>query len=200
MSLAAVVVAVLGVPAGPVPGSTQGQAAKGMAKGVPDLSVVELQVRLDRAGFSPGEIDGRPGANTERDPLAIADYGPLHTADGKRSFEIETLRPQGDFLVARFAGIADRNAAETLRNTELYVARDRFPDVDGDSEFYVADLVGLKARDRAGAALGEIVAVHNFGAGDLIELKLTDVRDTVLLAFSDAGRARGRSCGRYGDD
>ncbi|HVG51287.1 MAG TPA: ribosome maturation factor RimM [Xanthobacteraceae bacterium] len=119
------------------------------------------------------------------DPLAIADYGPLQTADGKRSFEIETLRPQGEFLVARLKGVADRNAAELLRNLELYVSRDQFPDIEDDGEFYVADLVGLKARDRAGASLGEIVAVHNFGAGDLIELRLIDARDTVLLAFSD---------------
>jgi len=120
------------------------------------------------------------------DPLAVAGYGPLETADGKRSVEIERLRPQGEFLVAHLKGVPDRNAAELLRNVELYVARDRFPDIEESDEFYIADLVGLQAVDKAGAALGEIVAVHNFGAGDLIELKAAGVRDTILLPFSDA--------------
>jgi 16S rRNA processing protein RimM len=120
------------------------------------------------------------------DPLAIADYGPLETQDGRRSFEIERLRPQGEFLVAHLKGVPDRNAAETLRNVELYVSRDKFRDIDEGDEFYIADLVGLTACDRGGAALGEIVAVHNFGAGDLIELKLNGARETLLLPFSDA--------------
>jgi 16S rRNA processing protein RimM len=120
------------------------------------------------------------------DPLAIADYGVLETQDGRRSFEIETLRPQGDFLVARLAGVSDRNAAEALRNIDLYVSRNKFPDIVVDDEFYVADLVGLAACDPAGATIGEVVGVHNFGAGDLIELKLTAARDTLLLPFSEA--------------
>jgi 16S rRNA processing protein RimM len=118
--------------------------------------------------------------------MAVKSYGPLETQDGKRSFEIERLRPQGEFLVAHLKGVPDRNAAETLRNVELYVARDRFPDIGESDEFYIADLVGLAAVDKNGAALGDVVAVHNFGAGDLIELKLADARDTVLLPFSDA--------------
>jgi 16S rRNA processing protein RimM len=120
------------------------------------------------------------------DPLAVKGYGPLETEDGKRSFEIERLRPQGEFLVAHLKGVPDRNMAETLRNVELYVARDRFPRIEESGEFYIADLVGLTAVDKNDAAIGDIVAVHNFGAGDLIELKLTDVRDTLLLPFSDA--------------
>jgi 16S rRNA processing protein RimM len=120
------------------------------------------------------------------DPLALLDYGPLESADGKHRFEIEALRPQGEFLVAHLKGVADRNAAEPLRNVELYVSRDQFPEIEGTDEFYIADLVGLKAVDANDTAVGEIVAVHNFGAGDLIELKLADVRETVLLPFSDA--------------
>src|SRR3954467_5355130 len=106
------------------------------------------------------------------DPLAVADYGTLESDDGKHKLEIETLRPAKDFLVARFKGIADRNAAERLRNIDLYVARDRLPLIDADDEFYITDLVGLAAHDPSGARIGEVVAVQNFGAGDLIELKL----------------------------
>jgi 16S rRNA processing protein RimM len=120
------------------------------------------------------------------DPLAVADYGPFETEDGRRTFEIERLRPQGEFLVAHLKGVPDRNVAETLRNTDLYVPRDRLPDIDESDEFYFADLVGLTVCDKTGATIGEIVGVHNFGAGDLIELKLTGERETLLLPFSDA--------------
>jgi 16S rRNA processing protein RimM len=120
------------------------------------------------------------------DPYAIADYGVLQSQDGARRFEIESLRPASDFFVARVKGVADRDGAEKLRNLELYVPRDRFPEIEADDEFYYTDLVGLAAVDRAGATLGEIVAVHNFGAGDLLEVRLTGVRDTVLLPFTEA--------------
>jgi len=120
------------------------------------------------------------------DPLAIADYAPLESADGKRVLNIESLRPQGEFLVARIEGVKDRNAAEALRNIELYVPRGRLPEIEEDDEFYIADLIGLQAFDKDGAVLGEVVAVHNFGAGDLIELKPAKGGDTILLPFSDA--------------
>ena len=118
------------------------------------------------------------------DPLAIAEYGVLETADGARVIEIESLRPARDFLVARIKGIATRESAEALRNVELFVPRDRLPKIEGDDEFYYADLVGLAAVDRAGAPLGTIVAVHNFGAGDLLELKLETENDTLLIPFT----------------
>ncbi|HEY5280697.1 MAG TPA: ribosome maturation factor RimM, partial [Pseudolabrys sp.] len=76
------------------------------------------------------------------DPLAVADYGPLESKDGKRQFAIDSLRPAKDFLVARVAGIDDRNAAETLRNVELYLPRERLPPIDEDDNWYYADLVG----------------------------------------------------------
>jgi 16S rRNA processing protein RimM len=120
------------------------------------------------------------------DPLAVADYGALASKDGSRTLEIETLRPAKDFLVARFKGIADRDAAERLRNLDLYVPRDRLPPIEEDDEFYFADLVGLVAHDPAGTRIGQIAAVHNFGAGDLLELKLDDARDTVFVPFTDA--------------
>ena len=118
------------------------------------------------------------------DPLAVVNYGPLEAADGTRTFEIEAVRPAKDFLVARLKGIADRNSAEALRNTDLYVAREKLPAIEEPDEFYHADLVGLSAVDRAGATLGTIVGVHNFGAGDLVELKLDDASDTLLIPFT----------------
>jgi 16S rRNA processing protein RimM len=120
------------------------------------------------------------------DPLAIAEYGVLEMADGAGVIEIQSMRPARDFLVARLKGITDRTAAEKLRNVELFVPRDRLPAIEEDDEFYYADLVGLAAVDRAGATLGTIVAVHNFGAGDLLELKLDTDRETLLIPFTEA--------------
>jgi 16S rRNA processing protein RimM len=119
------------------------------------------------------------------DPLAIARYGALATADGMRIFEVEALRPARDHVVARLKGVQDRTAAEALRNLELFVPRDRLPAIEAPDEFYHADLVGLLAIDRDGETLGTVVAVHNFGAGDLLELKPGDAGDTVLVPFTE---------------
>jgi 16S rRNA processing protein RimM len=116
------------------------------------------------------------------DPMAVTRYGALRAADG-RSFQIEAARPAKDFLVARLKGISDRNAAEQLRNTDLFVAREQLPEL-AEEEFYYADLVGLAAEDLHGTPLGTIVAVHNFGAGDLLELKPANGGDTVMLPFT----------------
>jgi len=124
------------------------------------------------------------------DPFAVADYGELETKDGTRRLEIESLRPAKDFLVAHFRGVADRDAAERLRNVELYIPRDRLPPIEAEDEFYVADLVGLAAFDPGGVRIGEIVSVQNYGAGDLLELKRDDARETVLLPFTEANVPR----------
>ena len=103
------------------------------------------------------------------DPMAVARYGVLESEDGARRFEILALRPAKDMLIARLKGVADRDAAEALRHQRLYVARDRLPAADAD-EFYHADLIGLVAVAPDGRALGAVVAVPNFGAGDLLEI------------------------------
>lgn len=118
------------------------------------------------------------------DPMALAHYGALEIEDGSRSFEIETLRPHKDFLVARLKGINDRSAVETLRNVALYVARERLPSLAEEGEFYHADLVGLAVVDRSGAALGTVVAVHNFGAGDLLEIQPAE-GTSMMLPFTE---------------
>jgi|SRR5580704_506026 16S rRNA processing protein RimM len=119
------------------------------------------------------------------DPEAIAGYGPLETDDG-RIFEIESLRPASGHFVATFAGISSRSAAEKLVNIKLYVPRERLPEPAADDEFYHADLVGLAVVDRAGLEIGSVVAVHNFGAGDLIELRLNASNKTELVPFDEA--------------
>ena len=119
------------------------------------------------------------------DPLAILDYGPLESEDGSVRFEIESLRPAKTHLVARLAGVSDRTAAEKLANVRLYVPRERLP-APAEDEFYHADLIGLAATARDGRALGSVIAVHDFGAGDILELRLEGARDTVMLPFTAA--------------
>jgi 16S rRNA processing protein RimM len=117
------------------------------------------------------------------DPPAVAEYGVLTTADG-RAVEIASLRPGKGFFIARIAGVTDRNGAERLRNLDLFIPRDRLPRPAAD-EFYHADLIGLAAQDREGNPLGMVIAVHNFGAGDLLEIAPAR-GETLLLPFTAA--------------
>lgn len=119
------------------------------------------------------------------DPLAVAGYGPLETEDGARRFTIEMARPAKEFLVARLAGISDRDAAEKLRNIDLFVPRDRLPPIEEANTFYHADLVDLPAVRKDGAILGKVTAIHNFGAGDLIEIELAAGGAALLLPFNE---------------
>jgi 16S rRNA processing protein RimM len=116
------------------------------------------------------------------DPAAIAGYGPLET-EGGRVLEIEMLRPAKDHFVARLSGIRDRDAASALTNTKLYVPRERLPQTQGPDEFYHADLIGLAVVDRSGKSLGTVVAIYNFGAGDLIEVRPQTGGSTELVPF-----------------
>ncbi len=115
-------------------------------------------------------------------PEDIASYGPLTSEDGSRAFELSVRGATKKGLIARIAGVDDRTAAEALRGTELYVSRDRLPMTE-DDEVYHADLIGLRVITDTGEALGEIVAIQNFGAGDLIEYRRTDGRDTEFVPF-----------------
>jgi len=121
-----------------------------------------------------------------QDPAAVASYGPLESQDGKRRFEIEALRPAKDHFVARIAGVDDRNAAERLRNLDLYIPRERLPTIAETDTFYHADLIGLQAVTQDGADIGTVIAVHNFGAGDLLEIAPATGGETVILPFSSA--------------
>jgi 16S rRNA processing protein RimM len=129
-----------------------------------------------------GEVKLKPFTG---DPMAVARYGALESEDGKRAFEIETIRPGKGFLVVRFKGVADRTAAERLCNLSLYVPRARLPASEAD-EFYHADLIGLAAVTADGTEIGTVVAIHDFGAGDLLELRAQGRRDTVMLPFTTA--------------
>ncbi|MBZ9671428.1 ribosome maturation factor RimM [Mesorhizobium sp. ES1-3] len=118
------------------------------------------------------------------DPMALADYGPLYARDG-RAFQITDIRPANTVVVVRFRGVSDRNAAEALAGTELFVDRSMLPDDGEEDEFYHADLIGLEIRDDTGAVIGKVVAVHNFGGGDILDVTL-EGRKGVLIPFTQA--------------
>jgi 16S rRNA processing protein RimM len=117
------------------------------------------------------------------DPLAIRDYGELEDETGARKFEIASAREGNGHLVVRFKGIDDRNAAEKLTHVQLFVPRERLPEPEGEDEFYHADLIGLAAETKEGERLGEVIAVPNFGAGDLLEIRPLKKGSTVLIPF-----------------
>lgn len=118
------------------------------------------------------------------EPLALGDYGRLHASDG-RTFAIRDLRPQKDMLVVRFEGVTDRNAAEALNGTELFVDRSVLPDDLEEDEFYHADLIGLAVVDEMGEKIGTIRALHDFGGGDIIEIATSGGRSE-LIPFTKA--------------
>ena len=118
------------------------------------------------------------------DPADIAAYGAVSDESGGRRFEVKVLGQARGTVLARLSGIADRNAAEALRGLRLYVPRAALPEANED-EFYHADLIGLPVETREGAPLGSVRAVHNFGAGDILELRDGNGRE-ILLPFSDA--------------
>ena len=119
------------------------------------------------------------------DPEAIASYGPLHTEDGSRSFAVKLTRPVAGGVGARLSGVATKEQADALKGTSLFVDRARLPTLP-DDEFYHADLIGMAAHDPGGALIGTVQAVHNHGAGDLLELAGPGLKQSLIVPFTFA--------------
>jgi 16S rRNA processing protein RimM len=149
------------------------------------------------------EIGGAHGIGGEvklksftADPMALKGYSPLESEDGTTRFAIEALRPGKSHLIAQLRGILYRSAAERLAGVKLFVPRACLPPVATD-EFYHADLVGLRAITAEGAEIGTVMAVHDFGAGAILELQLAQSDATLMLPFTatcvpEVDLARGR--------
>jgi 16S rRNA processing protein RimM len=142
------------------------------------------QVCVARIGAAHGVRGAVKLWTFTEDPLAVKHYGPLFTKDGARQFEVAHVREAKDHLVATFKGVSTREEASRLNGVELYVARERLPEPDGD-EYYHADLIGLAAVTTADRPLGLVVGIHNFGAGDIIEIAPPQ-GPTMLLPFTNA--------------
>lgn len=104
-----------------------------------------------------------------QDPANIVAYGPLHDEQG-REYSLKLIRvSSGDSLIASIKGVSDRNQAEALRGTKLYIERSQLPDLI-EEEFYHSDLIGLEVQDLEGQDIGRVSAVSNYGAGDFLEI------------------------------
>lgn len=119
-------------------------------------------------------------------PETIVEYGPLSDRDGRKiALQIRGRHKAG--LLAALPGVDDRDAAQRLHGTQLFVPRAALPPLDGrEDEFYYADLVGLAVRTDGGDTLGEVASVQDFGAGDALEVRLRDSADTVIVPFTRA--------------
>ena len=99
----------------------------------------------------------------------VARYGPLADETGGRRFELRLIGAGKGVVIARLAGVEDRNQAEALRGLRLYLQRSALPQTEAD-EYYHADLLGLEAVLGDGTSVGRVRAIHDFGAGDTLEL------------------------------
>ena len=146
------------------------------------MGVRSARILLRRIGPAHG-IRGQLLIHTYTElPEDIASYGALKDESGTRQFEIEIIRVTPKGVVARITGVEDRTAAEALRGTDLYVDRERLPPPE-EEEFYHSDLIGLDAFEPDGTHLGEVTAVHNFGAGDILEIRPAS-GNTEMLPFT----------------
>ena len=139
-----------------------------------------------------GQIAGGFGVKGEvrvtaytADPMALLSYGPLLRADGSVGLTLISARPDKNGVVGRAKEIATKEQADALRGLKLHISRDRLPEPDED-EFYLTDLVGLQARDPAGAVLGRVKSVQNFGADDMLEIAPAAGGPTWYLPFTKA--------------
>ena len=137
---------------------------------------------------SLGVITGAHGVKGEvklksftSDPQAIAAYGPLQTGSGGR-IEIAKLRTQTNGFIAVLKGVVDRDAAEALKGAELFVPHERLAR-PGAGEIYLRDLIGLDVW-HSGKKLGEVMAVSNYGAGNLLDVRVEGRDGTVLIPFA----------------
>lgn len=117
------------------------------------------------------------------DPLALLRYRALRRQDGSEGLTITAARPAKGGVVARAAQVATKEEADRLRGLRLYVPRSSLPATEED-EFYLADLIGLTAYDAAGALIGRVKSVQNFGAGDLLEIAPPDGAESWWAPFT----------------
>ncbi|MDP9196415.1 MAG: ribosome maturation factor RimM [Pseudomonadota bacterium] len=119
-------------------------------------------------------------------PEDIGTYAPLTDESGGRVFRLHLQAPVRDHWIVRIEGVADRNAAEALSGQKLYVDRSLLPE-PAAGEYYHTDLIGLTVmQEQEGARVGEVVAVHNYGAGDFLEIRLEGRPATEMLPLNSA--------------
>lgn len=149
---------------------------------MPDPDKRLLMGRIGAAHGIKGEVRIQSFAE---EPLALVDYRTFSTNKPGVTITVESARATTNVLVARLAGVNDRNAAERLNGVELYIERERLPEIGDEDDFYLADLIGLEARAVDGSVLGRVVAVPNYGADDILEIGRSG-GETRLVPFTHA--------------
>ena len=146
------------------------------------MSKLQNPVLLAKIGAPHGVQGQLRVASFTDDSLALGDYGPLFSKDG-RKFTVKKARPAKNVVVVTFKEITSRQMAEQCHGLELYVERSNLSQPDGEDDFYLTDLIGMGAVDPSGQSLGRIFAIENFGAGDLLE----------ITAAENSGKSPGNS-------
>jgi len=117
------------------------------------------------------------------EPSAIADYSPLSSENGKTQYPLTITRPVKGGFAARLGGVFTKEHADSLKGEKLYAQRRDLPSLP-DDEYYYADLIGLDVLDTGGQNIGRISAVHDHGAGDILEIAAADARGSFLVPFT----------------
>ena len=129
-----------------------------------------------------GEVKVKSYTELDKD---LGSYGDLEDKNSTQKFTLKVTGHSKDLLRVKIKGVDDRNKAETLIGTELYANRDVLPEVQTEDVFYEADLVGIEVLDEQKNKVAKVIGFYNFGAGDILEIKLTNGK-TEMLPFSKA--------------
>lgn len=142
----------------------------------------ETKILLAQIG-APHGIKGEVRVKPFGEPEMLDQYGKLETKDGKK-FKIKRMRPQKNMMVVKFEGVNTREEAEALNRVELFIDRAKLPELEEEDEFYIEDLIGMDVLNEADEKIGTVLAIPNFGAGDMIEVKPTNSSSTYFLPFT----------------
>ena len=118
------------------------------------------------------------------DPRSLLKYGLLLREDGSTGLTLQAGRAAKGEVIARAAEVSTKEAADAMRGLRLYIPREALPVPQDEDEFYLADLIGLTAQGEDGAAMGKVKAVHNFKAGDILEIEPGGGRPSRLIPFT----------------
>jgi len=120
------------------------------------------------------------------DPAALGNYGPVSLDDGRQlTLKVKTVTPKGP-VIASASEVTDRNDADLLKGMDLFIARDALPAI-GSDELYHADLIGMAVSTGDGDEIGTFIGLHDFGAGELAEIR-PETGPTFMLPFASAFR------------
>ena len=121
-----------------------------------------------------------------KEPCDVLRYGALSNKDGTRFFELVFKGLAKGLMRVQIKGVSTRNDAENLIGEELFISRDQLPALD-DDVFYQADLIGADVLDdKTSSKIGKVVGIYNFGAGDILEIKFDDMKQTEMLPFNES--------------